>query len=490
MQNFKRFIGGSALAIAAAGSTLILAAPAAYSQSLVPSSDALADIVEDLLPTVVNVNTRGTIRANTPDLDGEDLPESFQEFRDFMERMQPQMERQRSGAGSGFIVSDDFIVTNHHVIEGAQSVRVTLHDGSQYDVEVWASDPATDLAVLKIDADGRDLSEVEWGSSQDTRVGEWLIAIGNPFGLGSTVTAGIVSAKGRTINSGPYDSFIQTDASINRGNSGGPSFNVDGEVVGVNSAIFSPTGASVGIGFAIPSSIAERVVNDLISEREVIRGFIGVSIGNVDQELADLLGLSEASGAIVRNVNPQGPAGLAGVEPGDVIVEFGGQKITSSRDVTRAVADTGVGVETPMTIIRGGQPLVLEVVVGRRTPAALASLSADEDDQAPSANRLPDNPLAEYGLRLAEVSAGELAELGWPQYDLGLMVAELAEGGLFNPGDLRPGDVIVELDSSPVTGSEQLAADIANAIDSGANLLPMIIIRDGQRIWIAPRLNR
>lgn len=215
-----------ALAVATAMACVL---PLATSQSLAwaqtnirPDVNALADIVEDLLPTVVNVDTRTTVGGGVPDLElpeGQELPRNF---REFMERVQPQ-QRQTAGAGSGFIVTDEFIVTNHHVIDGATDVVVTLHDGSQFQADIWATDPDTDLAVLKIDNAGRDLPEIEWGSSQELRVGEWLIAIGNPFGLGSTVTAGIVSAKGRSINAGPYDQFIQTDASINRGNSGGPS---------------------------------------------------------------------------------------------------------------------------------------------------------------------------------------------------------------------------------------------------------------------------
>ena len=453
--------------------------------SIRPDVNALADIVEDLLPTVVNVDTRTTFGGSVPDLDlpeGQELPRNF---REFMERVQPQ-QRQTAGAGSGFIVTDEFIVTNHHVIDGATDVVVTLHDGSQFQADIWATDPDTDLAVLKIDNAGRDLPEIEWGSSQELRVGEWLIAIGNPFGLGSTVTAGIVSAKGRSINAGPYDQFIQTDASINRGNSGGPSFNINGEVVGVNSNIYSPTGASVGIGFAIPSRIAQRVVDDLIEEREVMRGFISVTIGDLDPDLAAALGLANTDGAIVRNVGQGGPADLAGVEPGDVIISFNNLPVAQVRDLTTAVAETRVGAATTMEVVRDGEPLVLDITVARRTPAALAQLGVDGDKNDKSGRS--DNPLASFGLRVEALNAEDMARLGFDRYRSGLLVAEVQEDAIFDPRDLQAGDIILEVDQKNPASAGDFAAALERAFDTGATLMPMIVIRDGQRNWIAPRL--
>ena len=402
-----------------------------------------------------------------------------------MERVQPE-QRQTAGAGSGFIVTDEFIVTNHHVIDGATDVVVTLHDGSRFQADIWATDPDTDLAVLKIDNAGRDLPEIEWGSSEELRVGEWLIAIGNPFGLGSTVTAGIVSAKGRSINAGPYDQFIQTDASINRGNSGGPSFNIDGDVVGVNSNIYSPTGASVGIGFAIPSRIAQRVVEDLIEEREVVRGFISVTIGDLDQDLASALGLENTDGAIVRNVGEGGPADLAGVQLGDVIVSFNNLPVAQVRDLTTAVAETRVGSATTMEVIRNGERLTLGITVARRTPAALAQLGVDgEPKDKPNQSA---DPLASYGLRVEALSADDMANLGFQRYRTGLLVAEVQEDAIFDSRDLQAGDIILEVDQKTPASAADLAVALDRAIDDGATLIPMIVIRDGQRNWIAPRI--
>lgn len=453
-----------------------------------PDVNQLADIVEDLLPTVVNVDTRSTISVGGAQFDlpeGQELPRTF---REFMERMQPQ-QRETAGAGSGFIVSDRFIVTNNHVVEGASEVIVTLNDGSQFAAEIWATDPDTDLAVLQIDSGGRDLPEIEWGSSQDLRVGEWLIAIGNPFGFGSTVTAGIVSAKGRSISSGPYDQFIQTDASINRGNSGGPSFNIDGKVVGVNSAIYSPTGASVGIGFAIPSRIAQRVVEDLIVEREVVRGFIGVRIDEISDAIAEELGLERPQGAVVKSVGAGGPADSAGVEPGDVIIEFNSLPVDRVRDLTTAVAETRVGAATTMIVIRDGRPKTLDVTVARRTEERLANLGSSKD-QAPDQPTQPTDPLESFGMRVEELNESDLAALGFSQYRTALLVSAIAEDAIFDPRDLQAGDIIVELRGRAPTSAQAFALTLQNEIDNQSKLLPMIVIRNGTRNWIAPQIQK
>ena len=287
-------------------------------------------------------------------------------FRDFFDRNQPEgsPRRRATSLGSGFIIDPrGFVVTNNHVIADADEINVILSDDTRHEATVIGRDPKTDLALLKIEP-GRELPAVAWGDSRQSRVGEWVVAIGNPFGLGGSVTAGIISARQRNINAGPYDSFLQTDASINRGNSGGPLFNMDGEVIGVNTAIFSPSGGSVGIGFSIPSEIANRVINQLRDFGHTKRGWLGVRIQSVTDEIAESLGLDEAAGALVASVSPEGPADLGELEAGDVVLSFDGQPIEEMRDLPRIVADTDIGRSVPVEVWRRGEVQVLSVEVG------------------------------------------------------------------------------------------------------------------------------
>jgi serine protease Do len=289
--------------------------------------ESFADLVDTLLPTVVNIST-------TQEVERGGGSEEFEEFfREFFERRgeeRPQRRRQ-SSLGSGFIIDPSgYIVTNHHVIAEADQITVRLADESELEATLVGSDEKTDLALLKVESD-HPLPFAKWGDSEATRIGDWVIAIGNPFGLGGTVTAGIVSARQRDINSGPYDNFIQTDAAINRGNSGGPMFNVDGEVIGINSAIFSPSGGSVGIGFAIPSALARNIIAQLEEGGEVQRGWLGVRIQTVTDELAEGLRLDRARGALVASVSEGGPAEAAGIKQGDVILIFDGREVTAAR---------------------------------------------------------------------------------------------------------------------------------------------------------------
>jgi serine protease Do len=270
--------------------------------------------------------------------------------------------------GSGFIISDSGnIVTNHHVVNGAQTVKVTLADGRTFDAEVVGSDPATDIALLSIKADV-DLPFVSFGSSDMMRVGDEVVAVGNPFGLSSTVTSGIISAKSRNINSGPYDEFIQTDAAINRGNSGGPLFNNAGDVIGVNTAIISPGGGSVGIGFAVPSDMVRNIVTDLADTGAVMRGWLGVSLRPMSREIADVLGLSETKGAIINTVAKGSPAQAAGLKQGDVVLAFDGEEIAGLSDLTRAVAAKDPDEKVAIAVLRRGQELSLDVTIGTLAP--------------------------------------------------------------------------------------------------------------------------
>jgi serine protease Do len=347
---------------------IALAAALALSPMLAPTAafavpaGGYGDLVEQVAPAVVFIEVTSMTPAGAalPD----NMPEALR--KQFQEQM-PEGEAQ-SGLGSGFLISaDGKIVTNNHVVTNAQSVQVTLADGRKYDADVVGVDPATDIALLSIKA-GVDLPFVPFGTSETMRVGDEVVAVGNPFGLSSTVTSGIISAKSRDINSGPYDEYIQTDAAINRGNSGGPLFNNAGEVIGMNTAIISPGGGSVGIGFAVPSDLVRDVVADLSDDGTVTRGWLGVSIRPMSDEVADVLGYASSKGAVVETVAEGSPAATAGLEKGDIILDFDGTAITALRDLTRAVAAKNPDDSATLSILRRGRELSLEVTIGLLAP--------------------------------------------------------------------------------------------------------------------------
>ena len=362
----------------------INAVPTSHAETATPLAAApwagYADLIEQIMPSVVTVTTK-VIR----DADRVSGDRGFQrDFGGMDEDMQRFMERffgergrpgprgpmpfghgPAAGAGSGFIIDESgLVVTNHHVIQNADEVKVTLNDGRELDADVIGTDPDTDLAVLKVEATAA-LPVAKFADSDSVRVGDAVIAIGNPFGLGGTVTAGIVSAKAREIGAGRYDDFLQIDAPINRGNSGGPTFNLDGEVIGVNTAIHSPTGGNVGIGFAIPANLTQKIVADLQDDGQVERGWLGVHIQGIDDDLAEGLGLDMADGALVARVTEDGPAAENGIEQGDVILNFDGKAIDTLRDLTRAVADTDPGTEAEVVVWRDGAEQTLSVEIAQ-----------------------------------------------------------------------------------------------------------------------------
>ncbi|MEM6664190.1 MAG: Do family serine endopeptidase [Pseudomonadota bacterium] len=345
-------------------------ATAAAPTEVLPS---FAPLVKATQPSVVTVRVSGK-----PGRDVQSQRQIDPQMREFMERFfgrdpfgeLPGQRRGEApsrpmGLGSGFIIDEDgLIVTNNHVIDGGDELTVVLQSGEELSATLVGTDPKTDLAVLRVDA-GRDLPTVRWGNSDSVEVGDWAIAIGNPFGLGGTVTAGIVSARGRDIRSGPYDDYLQVDAPINRGNSGGPLFDQLGNVIGVNTAIFSPSGGNVGIGFAIPANQAQKIVADLIDDGIVERGWLGVSIQGVTPAIAESLDLDEAAGAMIAEVTKDSPAEDGGLRRGDIITTFGETDIGSVRDLTRAVADTVPGRETEVTVLRKGETRRLTITTGR-----------------------------------------------------------------------------------------------------------------------------
>ena len=444
-----------------------------------------ADLAEKLLPAVVNISTTQRIEGRA----GPELPQlppgsPFEEFfKEFFERNQPPQGRRRATSlGSGFIIDPDgYVVTNNHVIQEADEITVITHDNRRLEAKLVGRDPKTDLAVLKVEAGG-ELPSVRFGDSDATRVGDWIIAIGNPFGLGGTVTAGIISARGRDINAGPYDDFLQTDASINRGNSGGPMFNTNGEVIGINTAIFSPTGSSVGIGFAIPSATAEPVIDQLLESGEVRRGWLGVHIQTVTEELAETLGLDRPRGALVASVIEGGPAEQAGVKAGDVIVEFADREVEEMRRLPRIVAETPVGRDVAVVVWRDRGETRLSVAVGELK--AEETVVASRTESGETANK-------DIGLSLSEVTPALRERFELEEDAKGVVITDVDESGPAADKDLRPGDVIVEVSQEEVASPRDLAAKVEKARSAGQkSVLLLVESKRGGLRFVALRIEK
>jgi len=416
-------------------------------------------------PAVVNVTTRTTERAlpNIPNLE------------EFFRRGVPPGGRMPSqGRGSGFIISrDGHILTNNHVVDEASSVQVKLSDGREFTAKVIGKDPKTDLALIKIDGGG-DLPVLPLGDSAALQVGEPVMAIGNPFGLDQTVTTGIVSATGRLIGSGPYDDFIQTDASVNPGNSGGPLINARGEAVGINSAIFSRTGGSIGIGFAVPINMAKFVVPQLAQHGRVVRGWLGVSIQPMTTELAKSFGVSQADGALVASVQEGSPAAKAGVKPGDIIVEFDGQKVGRTTDLSRVVAATPVGKDVRVTVLRDGKSMPLNARIAKMDDKQMAAVEPGESSNRP-----------QLGVSVEPMTPELARQLGVGDAR-GVVVREVKEGSPDAEAGLRPGDVITEINRKPVKSAD----DLRKALDShkpGTTAL-LLIHREGGALYVTVKV--
>jgi serine protease Do len=394
-----------------------------------------SDLADTVSPAVVHIRVEKTVNpggsASSPD--GGD-----RHFRDFFgHRFGPeqQPEFKQPGLGSGFIIDPEgYIVTNNHVVDGADTIKVILKDESEYPGEIIGRDPVTDIALIRVMASGN-LPSVDLGSSDALRVGEWVAAIGSPFGLQYTVTAGIVSAKGRVIGSGPYDDFIQTDASINPGNSGGPLINMQGEVVGINTMIIA---RGQGIGFAIPIDLAKNIVDQLKSDGEVTRGWLGVTIQNLKGELARYYGVDDKSGVLVASVVPGDPADQAGIQPNDIITKVNGEAVTSSRDLTNLAANLGVGEKASVTIIRKGESQVLEVEIGRR-PVTMASVS---DERPKEKDR-------QYGFKVTDVTPEIVRRYNLEEAS-GVVVVGVTPSSPADEAGIRQGDLIIEIDHQQV----------------------------------------
>jgi serine protease Do len=411
----------------------------------------------------------------------------FEEFfREFFERNRPQQrQRKVTSLGSGFIVdATGYIVTNNHVIKDADEITVALQDDTRLKAEVVGRDPKTDVAVLKVKTT-RKLTAVRFGDSDKARVGDWVVAIGNPFGLGGSVTAGIISARNRDINSGPYDDYIQTDASINRGNSGGPLFNLDGEVIGIATAIFSPSGGSVGIGFAIPSATAHPVIEQLIKHGQVRRGWLGVHIQAVTEEIAETLGLKEAKGALVASVIKDGPAKKGNIKAGDVILTFNGKEVPEMRKLPRIVAATDVNKTVEVVIWRNSEKMTLSVTVGELEDreAKVASRSRGGKKEGKAAEKIE-----ALGLTVAEVTTDLRERYSLDKDAKGVVVTAVDEGGAAAEKGIRPGDVIAEISQEEIVTPADIMARIKDARKSGRKSVLLLVEGQGGLRFVAVRI--
>ena len=440
--------------------------------------DSFADQVEKLSPAVVNISTT-TIVNDGQAMDMPQFPPGspFEEF--FKNFGDNDRQRKAQSLGSGFIIDDDgIVVTNYHVIENAEEIRVVLSDETSFSAEVLGQDQKTDIAVLKIDPGDTKLTAVSFGNSDELRVGDWVLAIGNPFGLGGTVTAGIVSARGRDIGNGPYDDFIQTDASINRGNSGGPLFNTDGDVIGINTAIYSQSGGSVGIGFAISSNLAERVAEQLIEFGQTRRGWLGVYIQEVTPDIAESLGLDDAIGALISSVNEAGPAAKGGIKPGDVIVKFDGKLIEKMRDLPRIVAETDIGAKVKVELFRQGKRETVTVTLGELEKAELAGVIDNGRGQSDEFS------FGSLGFSVASLNAALAEELGLDSDARGVVVREVVPGSPAAEKGLTVGDILRRYGQRPIDDAASLAADIKKAETADRSGVLLLIERDGRERFI------
>ena len=460
----------------------------------IPAS--FADLVEKIRPAVVSIATRKT-QSNTLREEYHRYPFSkelpfdkffrhetpFDEFfRRFFERQSFQMNRggsgiEMKGLGSGFIINaEGLIVTNHHVVKESDEITVTLGDGSEHPATVIGYDAKTDLALLKIKVDNS-LPYISFGDSDKARVGDWVIAVGNPFGFGDTFTAGIISARGRDIQSGPYDDFIQIDAPINQGNSGGPLVNVSGEVIGINTAIYSPNGGNIGIGFAVPAAIAQPVIDELRENGHVERGWLGVQIQSVTEDIANSLGMANAQGALVAEVLPETPAKTAGILPGDVIMNVNDKPVEDAKALSRMIADTEAGKAVQLDIWRQGSKKSLSVVIGQMS-----------DDKQPVLSQAGEHSHEQLGLTLAEITAQARRQYQLSDEVNGVVIVDIKPASPADETGLKPGDVIIMVNQEPVSSPKEVVDQITQALQAQRQSILLLINRQGTQQFITLNL--
>ena len=442
---------------------------------------SFADLAEALTPSVVNISTSTLVNRDGDNSlqfpPGSPFEDFFEEFQD---RDNP---RTAQALGSGFIVSTDgYVVTNNHVIDGADAIRVTLYNDRSFDAELIGRDAKTDIAVLKIEPEDEVLQPVAFGDSDQMRVGDWVLAIGNPFGLGGSVTAGIISARGRDIGTGPYDDFIQTDASINRGNSGGPLFNLDGEVIGINTAIFSQSGGSVGIGFAIAANLASNVVDQLSEYGQTRRGWLGVFIQEITPEIAENFGLENENGALVSSVHKEGPAETAGIKAGDVVIAFNGKPIEEMRSLPRIVAESPIGKPIDMVVMRDGKKITLSVTLGVLEEAEESGLLASAPSEAETSTELNNEKL---GFVLEALTPERRQDFSVGDDVNGVVILDVVSGSAADAAGLMIGDVIRRIGKSSVDTLDKADAAIRREMENGKTSIVLLINRGGRDRFMA-----
>jgi len=470
--------------------TLFLSAaiPSRAESPETPFSEVFAQLAARLVGVVVNISTTQAIAApgakGAPEAQlapGSPLDEFFRDF--FSDKGAPGAPNssapRAASLGSGFIVDPSgIIVTNNHVIANAEQITVTLSDDTTLQAEVIGRDAVTDLAVLKVEPKAP-LPAAIWGDSTKTRVGDWVLAIGNPFGLGGTVTSGIISATARDIHSGPYDDFLQTDASINRGNSGGPMFSLGGEVIGINTAIFSPSGGSIGIGFAVPSALARPIIEQLRATGKVERGWIGARIQPVTDEIAEAVGLDKGRGAMIAAIDPASPAALAKLQPGDVILAYDGKPIDRSRQLPRLVAGTPPETPVKLTVWRDGKEHEVELKIAALNPNRAPALAPEPEKPKPPPS------IDALGLKLVKLTPELRKQYSVPDAAKGVVISEVSQNSPGAAQGLRPGDLVVALGHEPVAGLEELQQKIAAAKKNGHKNVLVRVEREGNTRFVA-----
>lgn len=458
--------------------------PSGQAQPRMQGPASVADLAEGLLDAVVNISTAQNVRAAGRGLPPLSAPDGspLQEFFDDLLNDGDRGSRQNRSLGSGFVVDPDgLIVTNNHVVDGADEITVNFADGSSLDASVVGVDPKTDIAVLRVEPQAP-LASVEFGDSQGVRIGDWVMAIGNPFGLGGSVSIGIVSARGRRIADGPYEDFIQTDAAINRGNSGGPLFDMYGRVIGINTAIISPTGGSIGIGFSIPAVLAQNVVAQLSEFGETRRGWLGIRLQTVSEDIAEGLGFEDSRGALVTGIIPDGPSDTGAIEIGDVIVGFDGQDVANARDLPRIVAETPVGKTVTVRLLRKAgldaptETIEVEITLGRLEDGEVRleeiETGADEGGEEPVEDGAD---LSTMGLRFGPLDEASREEFGIAESVEGLLVVEVDPRSVAFESELEPGQVIVEVGQERVADVSAFRARLGELRSAGQRNAAMLV---------------